>query len=220
MAFTFSQKVGTILKLFLEPKILSAIISQRKTGYLFDVGWFESFKIKKAVDKYKNPIPWFTYPSIDFFSPRLNKNQVLLEFGSGNSTLFFAKKTKKVVSIEHNKDWFNITTKSVPENSNIILTKSESLIDYLFPVKEFTTEINIVVVDGIHRNDCLKNSLEVLSSDGVIILDDSERTEYKEGVDFILSRGFNRIDFWGIAPAVLFKKCTTIFYQNGNCLGI
>lgn len=220
MAFTFSQKIGTILKLISEPKILSAIISQRETGYLFDVGWFESFKIKKAVDKYENPIPWFTYPSIDFLFSRLNKNQVLLEFGSGNSTLFFAKKTKKVISIEHNKDWFNIITKLIPGNSNLILTVSDSILDYVSPIKDFTSKVSIVVVDGLHRNECIKSSIEILDVDGVLIVDDSERSEYKEGIDFILTLGFKKIDFWGMAPTVMFKKCTTVFYRNNNCLGI
>jgi hypothetical protein len=39
MAFTFSQKVKTIIKLFNEPKILSALLSQRDFGYLKEVGW-------------------------------------------------------------------------------------------------------------------------------------------------------------------------------------
>lgn len=96
MAFTFNQKVKTILKLLNEPKVLSALLSQRDFGYLSEIGWFESFKSLKSLDRNGNPIPWFSYPFIDFLTPRLSKELVLFEFGSGNSTLFFAEKLKKL----------------------------------------------------------------------------------------------------------------------------
>ena len=66
MAFTFKQKVKTIIKLLGEPKNLSALLSQRDFGYLLEAGWFESFKSLKSIDKKGKPIPWFSYPFIDF----------------------------------------------------------------------------------------------------------------------------------------------------------
>ncbi len=116
MAFTLSQKVKTILKLLSEPKNLSALLSQRAFGYLLEVGWFESFKSLKSIDKDRKPIPWFSYPFIDFLTPRLSKEITVFEFGSGNSTLFFAERVKKVISIEHNKDWYQIVNKTKPDN--------------------------------------------------------------------------------------------------------
>ena len=92
-----------------------------------EVGWFESFKSLKSIDKNGYPIPWFSYPFIDFMTPRLEKELVIFEFGSGNSTLFFAKRIKKIISIEHNIDWFNIVNKVKPENVELILTFSDAL---------------------------------------------------------------------------------------------
>ena len=66
----------------------------------------------------------------------------------------------------------------------------------------------------------LKKSVNLLSSSGVIVLDDSEREEYKDGVNYLLQNKFKRLDFWGIAPTVLFKKCTSLFYLSQNCLGV
>ena len=80
--------------------------------------------------------------------------------------------------------------------------------------------MDIIIVDGIHRNECLIEAVSKLSQSGIIILDDSERPEYKIGIDFILKNGFKSLDFWGIAPTILFKKCTTVFYRNINCLKI
>ncbi len=78
----------------------------------------------------------------------------------------------------------------------------------------------MIIIDGLHRNECLIEAYEKLSEGGVIILDDSERAEYKQGINFILEKGFKSLEFWGIAPTILFKKCTTVFYKNNNCLQI
>jgi hypothetical protein len=220
MAFTVTQKIKTIAQVIKEPKILSALISQRNFGYLNEVGWFESFLSLQSIDKNKNPIPWFSYPFIDFLNPRLTKNISVFEFGSGNSTLFFAKRVKEVLSVEHNKEWYQIVNRTKPANVKLVHTISDSVNDYLEYFINLTEKVNIIIVDGLHRNDCLINSISKLSENGVVILDDSERPEYKNGIDFILGNGFKRLDFWGIAPTVLFKKCTTLFYKSNNCLQV
>lgn len=89
--------------------------------------------------------------------------------------------------------------------------------EYLFDLKG---DLDIVIVDGLHRIDCLKLAIEKLSERGVIILDDSERSEYKDGIEFVLQKEFKSLEFWGIAPTVLFKKCTTVFYKANNCLQV
>lgn len=220
MAFTATQKIKTIAQLISEPKILSALISQRNFGYLNEVGWFESFLSLQSIDKDKNPIPWLSYPFIDFLTPRLTKNISVFEFGSGNSTLFFAPKVKDVISVEHNEEWYQIVNRTMLSNVKLVLTESDSVSNYLEYFNSLTEKVNIIIVDGLHRNECLINSINKLSENGVVILDDSERTEYKTGIDCILSNGFKSLDFWGIAPTVLFKKCTTLFYKSNNCLQV
>ena len=78
----------------------------------------------------------------------------------------------------------------------------------------------MIFIDGIHRVVCCSTSLNNLTDKGVIVLDDSERDEYKPGIDVIVNSGFKKLDFWGISPGYLFRKCTTIFYKESNCMGI
>jgi len=220
MAIKTSEKIKTICKVILEPKILSALISQREFGYLHDIGWFESFKIKKAVDKNGNTIPWFTYSFIDFIENRLNSSLTVFEFGSGSSTIYFSKKVADIWSVEHNKEWYDIVARSKNKNTRIILTDSDSESDYLAPLNNFSDKASIIIVDGLHRNSCLRHSINKITNDGVIILDDSERNDYRSGIEYLESSGFKRLDFWGIAPTILFKKCTTLFYKSQNCLNV
>ncbi|MFZ2322427.1 MAG: class I SAM-dependent methyltransferase [Ignavibacteriaceae bacterium] len=220
MAFTFIQKIKTISKIISEPKVLSALLSQRDFGYLREIGWFESFLSNQSLDKNNKPIPWFSYPFIDFLTPRLTKDLGLFEFGSGNSTLFFAERVKTVISVEHNKEWYQIVNSIKPSNVKLVQTDSDSIYDYLEYFNNLKEKVDIIIVDGLHRNECLINSINKLSEKGIVILDDSERSEYQSGIDFILSNGFKSLEFWGIAPTILFKKCTTVFYTSNNCLKV
>jgi hypothetical protein len=50
--------------------------------------------------------PWLSFTVIKFLEVHLKSNMKVFEYGSGGSTLFFAKRTESVVSIEHHKLWF------------------------------------------------------------------------------------------------------------------
>jgi hypothetical protein len=203
-----------------EPKVLSALLSLRNSGYLLDTGWFFSFSSGKPVDSNKNPIPWFTYPAIDFITNRLNNNLDVLEFGSGNSTLYFAGKVKTVTTVEHNSDWYSKLNSIATEKVNLVLSPSDSVKDYVGVVESINKNFELIIIDGLHRNECVATATDRLTEKGVIILDDSERDEYKDGLGYLNEKGFKRLDFWGISAGILFKKCTTVFYKQSNCLDI
>lgn len=220
MEYTFKEKVKAILQLLVEPKVLVKLLSLRLTGYLVDVGWFNAFKSGKPVGNNFEPLPWFTYSFIDFLTERLNNKLNIFEFGSGNSTFYFAKRIKHITSIEHNVEWYNKLIRKIPDNVNLLLSKTDSEDDYVGLIKLSKNKFDIVFIDGIHRNECSHSAVEILSERGVIVLDDSERVEYSEGMKYILNQGFKKINFWGMPPGMLLRKCTTVFYRNNNCLGI
>lgn len=217
---TIKEKIKTVLKLLSEPKVFYSLVSFRSFGYLLETGWFESFKSGEPVDADLKPIPWFTYSAIEFISDRLNKKLNVFEFGSGNSTLFFAERVSQIISVEHNRDWYENISKECPANSKIVITDSKYSDEYIKPLPMSNQNYDIIVVDGINRNECLVESAKHLSESGVIILDDSERDEYLDGIKHLLKNGFRQINFSGIAPGVFFRKCTSIFYKNNNCLNI
>ena len=69
-------------------------------------GQYYTIKNKVCVDKNKHAIPWFTYPAIEYFNNIDFSDKSMLEYGSGNSTKYWSKKVKQIVSIEHDKNWF------------------------------------------------------------------------------------------------------------------
>lgn len=183
-------------------------------------GWFKAFRTKTAIDNIGQPIPWVTYPFIDFISERLNSDMNIFEFGSGNSALYYSQKVDSITSVKHNQAWYNKISKITPSNVTLIYKVLIENNEYSKCLKDREMIYDIIIVDGVDRNNCIFNSVNFLNNNGVFVLDDSERDEYKEATSFLSSKNFKRLDFWGMAPGILYKKCASIFYKSNNCLNI
>lgn len=215
--------LSSLIQVLTNPSHLRALLSFDKKGYLNDIGWFKAFDSKSPIDTDGNPIPWVTYSFIDFIKDnRLTKQHTVFEFGSGNSTYFYAKYAGAVVSVEHDKEWFDKIERSgkKPANSELIYCELVRNGDYCrMPVK-LNKKFDIIIVDGRDRVNCCKQGVEALSANGIMVLDDSERPDYKEGVDFLLEQGFKHLVFSGISPGLFYRKSTSVFYKPDNCLAI
>lgn len=196
------------------------LLSFNHKGYLHDIGWFKAFNSKSPVDSEGNPIPWVTYSFIDFIKERIKKQHTVFEFGSGNSTFFYAKYAGIVVSVEHDKEWYDKIVKEKPQNSEMIFCELVRGGDYCHMPAKLEEKFDVIIVDGRDRVNCCKQALDALTPGGVVVLDDSEREFYREGVDFLLKRGFKQLAFSGISPGLFYRKATSVFYKDGNCLEI
>lgn len=197
-----------------------ALYLLRNCGYLNDYGWWNSHKRKSSIDADGNPIPWFTYPSIEFINSRINRNFDVFEYGCGNSTRWWAHKVNSVTSCEHDKSWFYRMKATVPAKVTLIFEGLEYGGDYSKAVLNQRDCFDVIVIDGRDRVRCAKNSLNAIKNDGVIIWDNTERDRYEEGYEFLKKAGYKRLDFWGVGPIGISKWCTTIFYRKDNCLNI
>lgn len=210
-------------KLFLNYKKLKQTSALAlKKAYLNEIGYMKSIEERAPFSKVGEPIPWLTYPFIYFIQGRLKPEMSILEFGSGNSTLYWSKRVKKVESIEHDPSWYEkVKSMNLPENVNVSLKKLGDNGDYnKFLKTQETPNFSIILVDGVERVSCLKNNYTLLEDNGVMVLDNSEREEYLPGINFLIDKGFKKIDFWGLTPMVINHGCTSIFYKENNCLGL
>ncbi len=209
-------RLKALLTVLVSPRLLKALVSFRYSGYLLDVGWFEAFRQGRPVRGNGEPIPWTTYSFLEFIEPRLRRDLRVFEYGCGYSTLFWAARVATVKAVEHDAAWAARIGKMLPPSAHVVSVPQGSPA-YPTAVRE-GAPWDIVIVDGVDRNACLEQAVVALSPGGVVVLDDSERPEY--ATDVLRERGFRRIDFWGISPGYWYRKCTTIFYRDGNVLGI
>lgn len=209
-----------MMQLICHPKLLKTLLSMNSNGYLKNIGWINSYNEMMPLDNEGNPLPWVTYPFIDFIEPRLNNSMNIFEYGSGNSTLWYSKRVKSVTSVEHELNWYDKIKNNLPANVSIHYSNLVYGKEYCQYAKYLNRKFDLIIVDGRDRVNCIKNSIECLTLNGAIILDDSERLNYQEGIQYLQNNGFKKIDFWGISPGLFYKKNTTVFYRNNNCLGI
>jgi glycosyltransferase involved in cell wall biosynthesis/predicted O-methyltransferase YrrM len=117
-----------------------------------------------------------------------SSDKVMLEWGSGGSTIEFSPQLKKYYSIEHNKEWYenvkneisvlgykNINYNFVPQNlPNNDGRQSEyaQFKDYIDVVDTFDTKFDIVLIDGRARRLCAKKIIPYLNPGAIVIIHD------------------------------------------------
>ncbi|MGB0403285.1 MAG: class I SAM-dependent methyltransferase [Salibacteraceae bacterium] len=189
--------------------------------FLTHRGWFYSLFYGQSIDGDKNPIPWFSYSSIHFFNLKLDPSKhEVFEFGSGNSTLWFSKRVKKIISVEHDQDYYTHMKPVLGKVENVEVLFGKLGGDYSSQILKFEKQFDVVVIDGRERIECAKNTLGALKDDGVVIWDNSDRLQYSEGYELFANNGFKRIDFAGMGPINHSEAQTTVFYRDNNCFGI
>lgn len=189
--------------------------------YLTPKGWFKSKFSRMPLNNNNDPIPWFTYSSIYFISQKLNKKSFsVFEFGSGNSTLYFASRVKRIVSVEYDAEFYKLINQKLENLDNVSYIFANLGVNYFQQILNHKNEFDIIIIDGRERIECAKNCISALKEDGLIIWDNSDRKEYNEGYLFLEGNGFKRIDFRGHGPISSSEWETSIFYRDKNCFDI
>lgn len=67
--------------------------------------WYAS--LRPGWDLLAEGTPWITYPAIAWLDTYLDRSLSVFEWGSGGSTVFFARRVKHVVSVEHDPAWYD-----------------------------------------------------------------------------------------------------------------
>jgi len=146
------------------------------------------FRLRDILFRNLNPsAPWLTPDAIDFLNETLKKEFNGLEYGSGRSTIWFAKKVNNLISIEHNAEWFdrvstiirnegirNINYKLLPNPGTSDVLEVTIMSDYVQAVPEIPSEsLDFILVDGIVRPACALRGIPLLKPGGWLILDDA-----------------------------------------------
>jgi hypothetical protein len=212
----FKQPAIRLLKLM----DLYGLISLKRQGPLFEDGWFRSNREQASIDASGAPLPWITYPAIEFIRRRVKPEMSVFEYGSGGSTSWWANLVSHVVSIEHDRQWFERVSATRRDNMELFQIDYVCGGEYSKKIASYEKRFDIVVVDGEDRVNCIKNCLGALTESGIVILDNSDRSLYADGMAFLFGYGFRRIEFVGFCPIVNYKSETSIFYRNNNIFGI
>lgn len=196
------------------------LLGDRDDSYLVTAGFMRSHELGHPCKQDGTPLPWMNYAIIGFLEERLHKDMTLFEYGSGYSTLFYSRLVKRVVSVEHDKAWYEAVREMAGPNVHLLYQPLDYDGEYCRLINQQNEKFDVVVIDGRDRARCAINSYHSLSERGVVIFDDSEREKYIDGSRFYLANGFKKIDFAGLKFKGFGSGRTAIFYRSNNCLGI
>ena len=180
--------------------------------------WLYSLRKNSFLNENQEYLPWLNYNLVNFITERVkNKLFCVFEYGCGYSTLFWSTFAENVHSVENNKNWFEKIQKLIIEKKiqNINLSHKEND-DFINNIEIQNKKFEIILIDSFARVKCIKKSINFLSENGIIILDNSDRIIYKRGVNFLIRNNFKKINFVGLSPNTFHLEKATIFYKENN----
>lgn len=147
---------------------------------------FESFRPLMHEHEYK------------FIEKYLNKDDVLLEYGSGNSTIYFSGIVNKVISIEHDIDWINSIKKVINayDIKNIELhykaahtpdpkpCRYAQFKDYIHYAETNNFKFNRALIDGRARKYCAKYIYNIIDENTIVFIHDFNRPDYQMSLKY------------------------------------
>ncbi len=181
--------------------------------------------------RYRNPInaniPWISFEAreaIEQFLKSLGGRATVYEYGSGGSTLWYAQRSAKVISVEHDQTWFEIMDRKirdgaancrlsfvppvsdvprpVPNTNGWVTygsTHSGNYEAYVRSIDEFADgSFDFVAIDGRSRPACLVHAATKVRPGGAVYLDDADRSWYAPVLS-AFSR-WERQDLGGLRP--------------------
>jgi hypothetical protein len=208
----------------------------------------KDFNLKRIVRKFNillkginigdNYIPWIPIKAKLWLDDNLRQDMILYEYGSGLSTLYFSPKVKKIISVEHDKEWYNKTYGEIkekihnceynliepePKKAGISSPVEKMYISHLYQNLNFRTYVqsidiypdkyfDLVFIDGRARIGCIMHSIEKIKPGGFLILDNSDAKRYKEAQ--MILKGYNKLDFYGIAPSNPYLKHSNVNFTK------
>tara|TARA_B100001540_G_scaffold146502_1_gene129985 strand:- start:626 stop:1201 length:576 start_codon:yes stop_codon:yes gene_type:complete len=119
--------------------------------------------------------PWLTRQSVHILADLLQDTDTGLEFGSGRSTIWFAQRTSRVISIEHDFKWYQSVGQKIQDlnlESKIDYRYCDNIADYVGQIDSLEdNSIDYCLIDGKARDECALKVLPKLKHEGILIID-------------------------------------------------
>lgn len=177
-------------------------------------GYAKTVEAKLPLSADGLPIPWYTYPAIEYFNQLNAKGLKVFEYGSGNSSLYWAHKGAEVWSVEHDPDWYENMKSRSAQLKGLFLKDTPQ--EYASAITSTEQDFDLIIIDGAWRNECANIALAHLRPNGLIILDNSDW--YTDVSAFLKSNGFFQVDFNGFGPINNYCWTTSILLPFKSAL--
>jgi len=191
------------------PRQLPASLKNDKTLSV-EFGQFKTMSQKKCVNSNGDAIPWYTYPALEYIKQLDLSDKTIFEYGSGYSTLFWATRCKKVVSIEHDEKWYELIKPQLPDNVDYQLQVTQD--GYVNSIHQTEDSYDVIIDDGAFRNECALAAVQKLHPNGFIILDNSDWMSKASQV--LREANLIEVDMSGFGPINSYTWTTSFYFSR------
>ncbi|GMO29876.1 MULTISPECIES: hypothetical protein [unclassified Bradyrhizobium] len=133
--------------------------------------------------------PWWPEQAKRKIADILRPNWMVVEFGSGMSTLWLAPRVRRVVTVEANNDWASkISNQLQARGLNNVEMEIFSVASYNPNDLELDEAPDFVIVDAERRRDCIVWAFRYLKPGGYLYLDNADRPGNDSGSDAYQAR--------------------------------
>jgi predicted O-methyltransferase YrrM len=196
--------------------------------------WMRSlFSIYDLKDLVSLDVAWWTFDAMDLVESALStrNDPIVFEWGSGASTSWLSKRSKKVIAIEHDEIWaqkmsdlnlHNVDLRYIPAtriSEDGVQIKSQKkgnegldFFDYVNDIEKHDSKFDLIVIDGRAREACLENAITHLKPNGFIVFDNVERKRYRQAISRLQSE-FEIIWTRGLTPALPYSTKTAVLFK-------
>jgi predicted O-methyltransferase YrrM len=207
---------------------------QRAPRHSFRFWLGSQFVIWDAEALARLDVPWWSFPAIDAVErwiARRNGDVVAFEYGSGASTVWLARRCRRVVTVEHDRRFLSAVAPMLARD-NIELRVIDPVRDVATPATpsgragyehaDFTAYVDaiadngrydLVVIDGRARSACLERARNFVKPDGLIVFDNSDRRRYQNAIGAVES---STTRYRGWAPALPYPSETSLIEMAGH----
>ena len=175
-----------------------------------EYGYWQSVRRRAPVDAAGNPVPWLTYPAVEYLDQFDFSAKTVFEFGAGQSTRFWCARAARVVSVESNPVWYERVRGQMAANGAIYLVPEPGR--YAQRLAQETDRFDVIVVDGIERRACCAEAVQKLRPGGLIILDNADWHHHCAAL--LRAAGLLEVDMTGFGPCNGYTWTTSLFFHR------
>jgi hypothetical protein len=176
-----------------------------------DFGHYKSVRRWECVDASDAPVPWYSYPATEYIKQLDFSDRIIFEYGSGNSTRFWAERCKRIVSVEDDKEWYDKIEGQLPAHAEYQLLEGRQ--EYVKSINNYPDGFDLIIIDGSYRYECAVEAIGKLRDDGLIVLDNSDW--YEKTSELLRNSDLIEVDMSGFGPINPYTW-TTSFYFTRN----
>jgi predicted O-methyltransferase YrrM len=123
---------------------------------------------------YRPGVPWISYRARKLIDQMIRPDWRMVEFGSGMSTLWFAKRCGFIHSIESDPAWYDLVSRQLAGMSNVRYEKRT--IESYVNLDDYPDQsLDFSLIDGAVRSACARSVVPKIKPGGFVYFDNSDK---------------------------------------------